>query len=274
MILLFWRKRGDLFMIVEGKNVSTSRRFEGPTNPARVAARLKFRSFPLFSFDNGLAVAIAMFTEGPPISEPPLHRTFRRQLAGTMLGENIPLSRCTVPTPRPTARAVFDMAASDLEDLSGLASFAAGLQFVDSTGDEFRQLAKRWDNRLVLEGFALSELYLNGRIAIALVVDKGPCADPGLSRFPDHSPIGRRDTANHEDGPSAASRRVIFLFLANGDNEIIRLGDRRNKHSMLVHSVKSIERPESGISSSLVRFYDISNFQREIGRDSLYKSVR
>ena len=69
----------------------------------------------------------------------------------------------------------------DSADLSALASFVSGLQFVDGAANEFRQLAKRWDNRVVLEGFSLSELYLDGRIAIALVVDVGPCADPRLS---------------------------------------------------------------------------------------------
>jgi hypothetical protein len=161
----------------------------------------------------------------------------------------------------------------DSSDLSALASFAAGLQFVDSSTDEFRELAKRWDNRLVLEGFSLSELYLDGRIAISLVVDVGPCADSGLSRYLNHSSIGRDDATKHKDSAGGCIRRVILVILAGRDNAIAGFGERRDKQPMLVHSVKTIETKESRISAGLIWFYDISNFQREIGRDALYKSV-
>jgi hypothetical protein len=42
---------------------------------------------------------------------------------------------------------------------------------------------------------------------------------------------------------------------------------------MFVHSVKAIEGEKSNIAASLVRFYDISDYQSEIGSNSLYKSV-
>jgi hypothetical protein len=162
---------------------------------------------------------------------------------------------------------------SDSGDLSALVSFSGGFQNVDDAANEFGDLAKRWNNRLILEGFPLSKLYLDGRIAIALVVDIGPCANPGLPRYLDHGPVGRDDTRKHKGGAGGANRRVIFLILANSDSEIIGFIDCGDKHPMLVHSVKAVDGPEPVVPLSLVRFYDISNFQREIGRDSLYKSV-
>jgi hypothetical protein len=161
----------------------------------------------------------------------------------------------------------------DSADLAALASFASGLQFIDGAANDFRQLAKRWDNRLVLEGFSLSELYLDGRIAIALVVDVGLCADPGFSRYLGHGPIGRGDSHKHKDSTRGRTRRVILLILSDSDNEMSGFGERRDKQPMLIHSVKTIEGKKSRISPGLIWFYDISNFQREIGRDSLYKSV-
>ncbi|MGA7386091.1 MAG: hypothetical protein WBW81_15775 [Methylocella sp.] len=63
------------------------------------------------------------------------------------------------------------------------------------------------------------------------------------------------------------------MILADSDNEMSGFGERRDKEPMLIHSVKAIESPKSRISASFIWFYDISIFQREIGCDSLYKSV-
>jgi hypothetical protein len=162
---------------------------------------------------------------------------------------------------------------SDSGYLPALAHFVARLQEVGGAIDEFGKLAQRWNNRLVLEGFPLSELYLDRRIAIALVVDVGPGADPGFPRFADYGPIGQLDADQHVNRPRGASRRVIFLILADRDNEITGLDDCGDEHSMLIHSIKAVKAPEPTVTASLVRFYDVSNYQREIGCDSLYKSV-
>jgi hypothetical protein len=140
---------------------------------------------------------------------------------------------------------------SDSGDFSALASFCAFFQKIDGATDEFGKLAQRWNNRLVLEGLSLPELYLNRRIAIALVVDIGPCADPGFPRLADYSSIGRPDANEHEDSAGGTSRRVVFLILSNGEDDMTRLGNCLDKHPMLIHSVKVIERSKSVLAATL-----------------------
>ncbi len=154
-----------------------------------------------------------------------------------------------------------------------MASLAVRLKRVNDTIDKLRQLAKRWDNRLVLEDFPLTEHYLNGRIAIALIVEISGSSGVGFSAFTDDGSIS---TCNADDTINSSShdwRRLLFLILPDADNDVVGNRNGGNEHAMLIHSVKHVEGVETRIAPSLVRFYGISDYKREIGRDSLYKSV-
>src|SRR5258706_4214653 len=154
-----------------------------------------------------------------------------------------------------------------------LASLAVRLKRVNDTIDKLRQLSKRWDNRLVLEDFPLSKHYLDGRIAIALIVDVSKGAGAGRSAFLDNGSICGRDADNHENITGRDCRRILFLILSNPGNDVVRNRYRGDKHPVLIHSVKLIDGVEAPVAPSLVRFYDISDYRREIGCGSLYKSI-
>ena len=154
-----------------------------------------------------------------------------------------------------------------------LAPLAVRLKRVDDTINKLRQLSQRWDNRLVLEGFPLTKLYLDGRVAIALIVDVSGGAGPDVSSPLDNSPIGGHNSTDGENRAWRNRRRVLFLILSDANNNVIGDNDRGDEHAVLLHSVKLVESNETRVAPSLVRFYDISNYQREIGRGSLYKSV-
>ena len=47
------------------------------------------------------------------------------------------------------------------------------LNHVDNAANKLRELAERWVDQLVLKDLSLSEAYIDGRIAVALIVDVG-----------------------------------------------------------------------------------------------------
>lgn len=147
---------------------------------------------------------------------------------------------------------------------------AVRFERIDDTRDKFCQLAKRWNNRLVLEGFSLSEAYAKGRIAILLVMQCCFRSRLGFSRIANDA-VNSTQTGEHEDCSGRGGRRVIFLILADADNHVVVFRDGRDQESMLVHSVKLVQRQE--LVSSLLRCYDISNYRSESGIGSLYHSV-
>jgi hypothetical protein len=154
-----------------------------------------------------------------------------------------------------------------------LAPEAVRFQNIEHTSDELRQLAKRWDNRLILKGLSLAEQYVNGRIAIALVMEQSFRPLSRRSWLADNRPISLGMAGDHEDPSCRYNWRIVFLILADRD---LKMGFSRNgwdKESMLIHAVKIVKGKEASISPSFVRFYDISDYKREIGHGALYKSV-
>jgi hypothetical protein len=163
---------------------------------------------------------------------------------------------------------------ADEENLSSgvLLPEAVRFQRIDHTRHELRELAKPWNNRLVLENLSLTKAYIECRIAIFLVMDCGLASGSGFATLLDSNAVGSNYGRNSIHGSRRDRRRIIFLFLADCDHEMMLMANRRNQQSMLVHSVQTIE-PKKERIGSFVRFYLISDEQSQIWSDSLYKSV-
>ena len=134
------------------------------------------------------------------------------------------------------------------------------LKRVNDTINKLRQLAERWDDRLVLEGFPLTKLYLDGRIAIAPIMDVSGGAKADISGFLNDGSISGGNSANSESSPCRDRRRILFLFLADADDNVIGNNDGGHKDAVLIHSVKLIESVEQRITPTLVRFYGVSDY--------------
>lgn len=141
-----------------------------------------------------------------------------------------------------------------------LAPLTVRLQRINNTADKLCQLAQRWDNSLILEGLPLTEHYINGRIAIALVMQVGFRAWAWLAGDADNGPVFCCDPEQHIDGPGRADRRVFLLILSDRDDRAVMPDNGRDEHAVLIHFVKLIEREESRIAPILVRLYDISDY--------------
>ena len=75
-VLLLRSERRDLAVVGERESLPATGGFYRFANGARIHARLKTRPVPALVLDHGLAIAIAMLAEGPPIAELPLNRPF------------------------------------------------------------------------------------------------------------------------------------------------------------------------------------------------------
>jgi hypothetical protein len=53
-------------------------------------------------------------------------------------------------------------------DTSSLLPAAVRLERLNDSVDQLRKLMERWDNRLTFKGLSIVELYLNGRLKIAV----------------------------------------------------------------------------------------------------------
>ena len=69
-ICLGGRKGGNLGVVGKSKNFAAPRSFKLAAHRGRVCGCLKTWPFPIIGRDDGLALAIAGFTVGPPIPEP------------------------------------------------------------------------------------------------------------------------------------------------------------------------------------------------------------
>jgi hypothetical protein len=104
-----------------------------------------------------------------------------------------------------------------------------------------------WDNRLVLKDLPFGEACVVGRIAIALVVDEG-CGS-GFDRSAGLIPAA----ADAIDRARTEGRRIVFLLLADSDDNIVGGSDCRNEESVLVHSVELVQGPDASVP--VISFY-------------------
>lgn len=143
---------------------------------------------------------------------------------------------------------------------------------VDHARHQLRELMQRWDNRLILENLSLAEAYLDGRIAILLIMEPSLGAGPNLSGLANDVAIGIGDTDNAENGPTGSGSRIVLLILADRDGSVHAFGEGGDQQAVLVHSVQTVKSEKQRVGS-LVWFYIINQDSSQLGRSGLYKSV-
>jgi len=150
---------------------------------------------------------------------------------------------------------------------------STGVRFKDIDGlrNKLGELFQRWDDRLILENLSLSEAYIDGLIAIVLVMDERLGSGSERALLTENGAVGSLMSSNKVDGARTSGGRVVLLILADRDTEAPFVRHSDNKRPVLVRAIKSVQGPEV-IVPSLVWRYDISEYVSEFGRDSLYAS--
>ena len=143
--------------------------------------------------------------------------------------------------------------------MDDIAPLDVRLQRLPDTRNKLRELNQRWNNRLVLEGLSFPEAYLDGRFAIALVVEVCGAATAGRHAIREEEQEGWR----HRD----SSGRVVFVINANDLD--FRHGDGCDQQPVFIDTIQMVKPNKL----ATIRAYEISNDLRDVGGDSLYFSV-
>ena len=128
-------------------------------------------------------------------------------------------------------------------------------KLVDCVGDEFGNLRKRWNDRIVLERSSLAELYLNGRIEIVIYGKWG--IGPNQSDW--FCCVAADVPANNSVCADDAVEVVNASDVNSGNEQVVFV--------VVVEGVKSPQQ----IASSICRPYLIENKFRGAGEGLLYR---
>jgi hypothetical protein len=134
------------------------------------------------------------------------------------------------------------------------------LDTVNNTTDEFRQLMKRWQNRLTLHGQSVVEKYKQGRISLICDIEV-----PVLRAIHVATP------AASCENPSVNEQFLAFLVYSANVAHSTDLHNWKQK-PVLIEDVEIVQGPQ-GVIPSFVRFYDIHDEVADCWRGFMYQSA-
>ena len=122
---------------------------------------------------------------------------------------------------------------------------------------EFRELDKRWENRLFAKVGAFGKRYLEGRLSIVCYLAR------------------TGETSDVKPAPGSYCKSHVFngiaVAISNRGAMQGGQGDNRNEQSMLVHVVEFEQSPAIQVAS-LVRLYEVENYACELWKGAHYFS--